>query len=443
MGVYTLTKVGANTINAYGLTVIGAGTIAINTGIIQLQSGACNASGTAFVLANAAGVALNLNKQNASIGSLAGGGAAGGNVSLGASSGTAGTLTVGGDNSSTTFAGVITQTSATSGGVAKTGNGTLTLSGKNTYTGSTIVNGGTLLANTPGPTDSATGTSAVQVNNTGTLGGTGRIAGNVTFALGAQAVFTKGSPLTITGSIVLNNNTVHLNLPANLAAGTYPLATYNQTGSSGSFAATPLIDSGSLASGNQATITTAAGTVNLVIQSANTPPVITTQTITMGAQSGVKQTLQIIGNAKYPITDAENDLLTLSSVYYAGVNATVITNGNNVEYTPLSTFTGNDSFTYTVSDGHGGIATGTVNVVVTAVSGQQTPIITFSGSDIALQFWGIPGTAYTIQRSTDGMATWQDLIPTVQASSTAPTVGQILYTNTPPATGSGFYRLKP
>jgi hypothetical protein len=41
------------------------------------------------------------------------------------------------------------------------------------------VNGGTLLANTPGPS-SATGTGPVTVNNGGTLGGTGRVGGSAT-----------------------------------------------------------------------------------------------------------------------------------------------------------------------------------------------------------------------------------------------------------------------
>jgi len=50
-----------------------------------------------------------------------------------------------------------------------------------------------------------------------------------------------------------------------LAAGTYTLATYNLTGSSGNFASTPIIASGSLASGNNASITTSGGQVNLVV----------------------------------------------------------------------------------------------------------------------------------------------------------------------------------
>jgi len=87
-------------------------------------------------------------------------------------------LTVGSNNLSTIFGGTIHDT----GSLAKIGAGTLTLSGANSYTGSTTVNAGVLQAtNTTG---SATGSGAVSVSR-GTLGGSGIIFGPVTIGSGS------------------------------------------------------------------------------------------------------------------------------------------------------------------------------------------------------------------------------------------------------------------
>jgi autotransporter-associated beta strand protein len=102
------------------------------------------------------------------VGSLAGAGS----VLLGAN-----TLTIGSNNQSAVFSGVISG----SGGVTKSGSGTLTLSGANAYAGNTTINGGVVVANNK--RGSATGTGSVQVQ-TGVLGGKGFITGPVTIGSG-------------------------------------------------------------------------------------------------------------------------------------------------------------------------------------------------------------------------------------------------------------------
>lgn len=67
-------------------------------------------------------------------------------------------------------------------------------------------------------------------------------------------------------------------------------------------------------------------------------------------------------------TDIDGGALSVSAVTQ-GANGTVTTNGNTVTYTPATGFTGSDSFTYNVSDGLGGTATGLVSVTVNNVNG--------------------------------------------------------------------------
>jgi autotransporter-associated beta strand protein len=119
-------------------------------------------------------------------------------------------LTIGGNNLDTTFSGTIEE----SGGLTKTGTGTLTLSGANSYSGGTTVSAGVLdVAN---PTGSGTGTGTINVN-AGTLGGSGIIAGATTIGTGggasaflAPAIGTrKQASLTIQDALSFNSDATY------------------------------------------------------------------------------------------------------------------------------------------------------------------------------------------------------------------------------------------
>lgn len=169
-----LTKKGGGTLTLSGAnTYTGATTV--NGGSLKAGSTSAFGSSSAVILANAAGVSLDITGFNNTIGSLSGGGAAGGNVSLGAA-----TLTTGGNNTSTTYDGVV---SGTGGGVTKVGTGTLVFTAVNTYTGSTTVNAGNLQVGAAGV--GKTGTGATSVNGTGAvLSGTGVLQGATTVTVG-------------------------------------------------------------------------------------------------------------------------------------------------------------------------------------------------------------------------------------------------------------------
>ncbi len=111
----------------------------------------------------------------------------GGTIKFGALSGTAtarlngssyggrATFEVGAKNLDTTFAGIIADGSS-GGALTKVGTGTLTLSGTNSYTGTTTVSAGALIIN--GNQSAATG--AMSVASGATLGGSGTIGGATT-----------------------------------------------------------------------------------------------------------------------------------------------------------------------------------------------------------------------------------------------------------------------
>lgn len=106
----------------------------------------------------------------------------------------------------------------TTGGLAKIGAGTLTLSGANLYSGATSVDAGTLLIN-----GSTAAGSAFAVNNAGTLGGTGTIGGTVTLNSGGTL-----SPGASIESLASGSNTWNGN-----SSFTFEFDTDGSTGSAG------------------------------------------------------------------------------------------------------------------------------------------------------------------------------------------------------------------
>ena len=139
-------------------------------------------------------------------------------------------------------------------------------------------------------------------------------------------------------------------------------------------------------------------------------------------------------------TDEDGDVLTLTEVGATSANGGQVTiSGGSVTYTPARDFVGNDSFTYTVTDSHGGIATGTVAMTVWDKNDptmNRISSVSAAPQGATVSFTGIPGLVYTIERSADlNTSTW-----TAIGTVTAPEQGFAQFTDAAPLAGSAFYR---
>lgn len=100
-------------------------------------------------------------------------------------------------------------------------------------------------------------------------------------------------------------------------------------------------------------------TVYVSVASVNDAPVATADR--GSTQAGRSVSLGVLAND----TDVDGDVLTLTAVSPALYGTATITRDKlKIRYVPNAGFSGTDTFTYTVSDGKGGIATATVSVKV-------------------------------------------------------------------------------
>ncbi|MBN8480164.1 MAG: tandem-95 repeat protein [Xanthomonadales bacterium] len=108
---------------------------------------------------------------------------------------------------------------------------------------------------------------------------------------------------------------------------------------------------------------TATATVAVTVQSsgaANHAPVAVDDAATV--LKGYDAAIEVLAND----SDPDGDALTITSVQHTGPGLATITieGGNVIRYQSIHGYAGNDTLVYTISDGRGGTATATVNVVV-------------------------------------------------------------------------------
>ena len=109
------------------------------------------------------------------------------------------------------------------------------------------------------------------------------------------------------------------------------------------------------------TLDSPVATVAIAVAVVNHAPIAVADAATTAEDTAV--TIAVLAND----TDRDDDALSVDSVG-APQHGTVVIAGQQVTYTPAANYNGADSFTYVVTDGHGGSGTGTVTVTVTAVN---------------------------------------------------------------------------
>ena len=100
------------------------------------------------------------------------------------------------------------------------------------------------------------------------------------------------------------------------------------------------------------------------------PPLATNDSATTAFNTPV--TIPVLAND----SDPNGDALSITSVTQGARGAVTLNGSATVTYTPTAGYSGTDSFTYTISDGNGGTATATVNLIVNAAINESSITVT-------------------------------------------------------------------
>jgi hypothetical protein len=115
---------------------------------------------------------------------------------------------------------------------------------------------------------------------------------------------------------------------------------------------------------------TDTATINVIVSPVNDNPVAVTDLLSVNEDSA-DNTIDVLANDTMGVDTGET--LSVSAITQPAHGATTLTAGV-VRYAPVANYVGADTFTYTLSDGNGGTAIGTVNVTVTSANDNPTAV---------------------------------------------------------------------
>lgn len=298
-------------------------------------------------------------------------------------------------------------------GITGTGSQVVTLTADNTYTGATVVNNGVLYVN-----GSLAADSAVTVHG-GTLGGLGTVQGPVTInAAGTLAPGAGGLGTLSANNTLILAGTTALDVHKSGQARTSDLVTGITTLTCGG-AVTVNATGDALAAGDEFTVFS-ANTFQGSFSSITPAPSATlawdtNRLATQGkllvhhrpvagsdAASIPRGQSVVLAGAKLLANDGDADGDPLSIVAVAAAGGTATLSGPNIHYTAPGSGS-SDTITYTISDGRGGLATGTITVTLTSPDAPSLNVVAgpvLENNQFKVTFAGIPGRTYTVEDST-------------------------------------------
>ncbi len=271
----------------------------------------------------------------------------------------------------------VTAATAPNGSVAINPDGTIT------YTPNTNFNGTDTITYTI--SDGQGGTATATVTVTVTPANDPPVAANdiaatdedtpVTVAVLANDTDAEGDPLTVTtanaanGSVAINPDGTITYIPDPDFNGTDTI-TYTISDGQGGFS---------------------TATVTVTVNPVNDPPVAIPDAATTQEDSPV--TIPVLAND----IDVDGDPLTVTAATAANGTVTINPDGT-ITYTPNGNFNGNDTITYTISDGRGGFSTATIGVTVTVIAANDPPDAV---NDVAATREEVPVTVNVLANDSD------------------------------------------
>ena len=335
-----------------------------------------------------------------------------------------------------------------------TGTKILTLSGVNTYTGSTTISSGTLQigsGSTTGSIASASivnnaalvfnrstnssytgvisGSGTVTQNGTGTLtlSGTNTYTGGTTISAGtlkilaankigtgtltlnggtlqAGAAFTLSQAITLTANSTVDPNGFALTLSNQITANGYTLTIGGTSG--GTVTYNGLVQSGTVTTTSPLSWTTTTASLSTPYNTA-----VTTGTLP-AASGGVTP-------YTYSVLNASSSVVTPSSGAYALTHGSLTISGSNFTYAPTAGYSGSDSFTYHVADSGSSTLSETFTLTVAALGNLSGANLTLTEAD-ASNFSNAISNTGTASTLTINLTTTNEVLSSTITESTHP-----------------------